>query len=287
MLTIRQLLAVAASQLAASSTSPRLDAELLLAAALERPRSYLHAWPELVVPAKTLARFTDLVARRQSGEPIAYLLRRWEFWSLSLEVNAATLIPRPETELLVALALERLPFDRQVKVADLGTGSGAIALALATERPQAQIVATDQSAAALAVARRNAERLNLQQISFRQGHWCEPLSGERFDLIVANPPYIASSDAHWQSGALRFEPACALVAGADGLEDLRAIIDAVPSYLDLGAWLLLEHGYDQGSSVPQLLAERGFMEVRDYADFAGVSRCSGGRWLGGMREAKP
>lgn len=278
--TLRELLADAARQLADVSQSPRLDAELLLAAALKRPRSYLHAWPERIPELESSARFDAWLNRRRTGEPVAYILGWREFWSLELEVTPDTLIPRPETELLVELALERLPEDHQAMVADLGTGSGAIALAVALERPQARIVATDQSLATLIVARRNARRLNIASVEFRQGDWCAPLAGERFDLIVANPPYIAAADPCWQAGELRFEPSRALIAGEDGLDALRAIIAAAPDHLKPDGWLLLEHGYNQGEAAPALLQERGFVEVSDHQDTAGLSRSSCGRWRG-------
>jgi release factor glutamine methyltransferase len=275
---LRELLAAATQRLAEVSETPRLDAELLLAAALERPRSYLHAWPERVPEPDRATRFFAWLDRRQAGEPIAYLLGRREFWSLELEVTPDTLIPRPETELLVELALERLPADRTCALADLGTGSGAIALALAVERPRARIVATDLGPAALTVARRNARRLNIGNIEFREGDWCAPLVGERFDLLVSNPPYIAATDPHWRQGDLRFEPATALVAGEDGLDALRSIVAQAPAYLWAGGWLLLEHGYDQGEAVPTLLLQRGFVEVSDHRDAANLSRASAGRW---------
>lgn len=278
--TLRELLADAARQLADVSQSPRLDAELLLAAALKRPRSYLHAWPERIPELESSARFDAWLNRRRTGEPVAYILGWREFWSLELEVTPDTLIPRPETELLVELALERLPEDHQAMVADLGTGSGAIALAVALERPQARIVATDQSLATLIVARRNARRLNIASVEFRQGDWCAPLAGERFDLIVANPPYIAAADPCWQAGELRFEPSRALIAGEDGLDALRAIIAAAPDHLKPDGWLLLEHGYNQGEAAPALLQEQGFVEVSDHQDTAGLSRSSCGRWRG-------
>jgi len=273
------LLTVATQRLAEISETPRLDAELLLAAALERPRSYLHAWPERVPEPDRATRFLAWLNQRQAGEPIAYLLGRREFWSLELEVTPDTLIPRPETELLVELALERLPADRTRAFADLGTGSGAIALALAVERPRARIVATDLGPAALAVARRNARRLNIGNVEFREGDWCAPLASERFDLLVSNPPYIAATDPHWRQGDLRFEPAAALVAGEDGLDALRSIIAQAPAYLQAGGWLLLEHGYDQGEAVPNLLRQRGFVDVSDHRDAANLSRASAGRWL--------
>lgn len=277
--TLRDLLA-AARQLAAVSDTPRLDAEVLLAAALHRPRGYLHAWPERIPEPEQAARFAAWLERRLSGEPVAYILGRREFWSLELDVTPDTLIPRPETELLVELALARLPADRPTTVADLGTGSGAIALALAVERPLARIVATDRSPAALAVARRNARRLRIRNVEFREGDWCEPLAGERFDLIAANPPYVAVADPCWREGELRFEPADALVAGEDGLDALRAIIARTPACLRPGGWLLLEHGYDQGEAVPALLRGRGFTEVSDHRDAAGQNRTSCGCWPG-------
>lgn len=277
--TFSELLTDAARRLAAISETPRLDAEVLLAAALERPRSYLHAWPERMPEPKQSARFTAWLERRSTGEPIAYLLGRREFWSLELEVSPDTLIPRPETELLVELALARLPVDRPVAIVDLGTGSGAIALALAVERPLARIVATDRSPAALTVAQRNARRLDIRHVEFREGDWCAPLGNERFDLIAANPPYVAAADPRWRQGELRFEPPGALVSGADGLDALRAIIAQAPDVLKPGGWLLLEHGYDQGETVPALLRERGFDAVSDHRDTAGISRTSSGRWL--------
>ncbi len=276
--TLGELLADAARRLAAISETPRLDAEVLLAAALERPRSYLYAWPERTLEPEQSTRFLAWLAWRGAGFPVAYIIGRREFWSLDLEVTPDTLIPRPETELLVELALARLPVDRPVAIADLGTGSGAIALALAVERPLARIVATDRSLAALTVARRNARRLNIRHVEFREGDWCAPLGNERFDLIAANPPYVAAADPRWRQGELRFEPPGALVSGVDGLDALRAIITQAPFYLEPGGWLLLEHGYDQGETVPALLRERGFDAASDHRDAAGLSRTSAGQW---------
>ncbi len=276
--TLRELLAHAARRLIEISASPRLDAEVLLAAALDRPRGYLHAWPERTPAPEQAACFAVWLERRSAGEPVAYLLGQREFWSLDLEVTPDTLIPRPETELLVELALARLPMDRPVTVADLGTGSGAIALALAVERPMARIVATDQSPAALVVAQRNTQRLGIGNVEFREGDWCAPLGDERFDLIAANPPYVAAADPRWRQGELRFEPPAALVAGGDGLAALRAIVAQASEYLKPGGWLLLEHGYDQGEAVLALLRERGFDAVSDHRDTAGLSRTSGGCW---------
>ncbi len=276
--TLRELLAHAVRRLTESSETPRLDAEILLAAVLERPRTYLHAWPERTPEPARAARFAAWLDRRGAGEPVAYILGRREFWSLDLEVTPETLIPRPETELLVELALARLPTDRPATVADLGTGSGAIALALAVERPMARIVATDRSPAALIVARRNARRLEIDNVEFREGDWCAPLGNERLDLIAANPPYVAAADPRWRQGELRFEPPTSLVAGDDGLDALRVIVAQAPDCLKPGGWLLLEHGHDQGEAVPALLWERGFDAVSDHRDAAGLSRTSSGRW---------
>lgn len=278
--SVQALLAAAGARLAAVSDSPRSDAELLLAHALGRPRSFLRAWPGQAVPPAQAEHFAALLARRGAGEPVAYLLGRREFWSLELAVSPATLIPRPETERLVELALACLPADRPGRIADLGTGSGAIALALAHERPQAQVVATDASAAALAVARANAERLGLAHVDFRLGDWCIPLAGATFDLIVSNPPYVAAGDPHLAQGDVRFEPHTALVAGADGLDALRRIVAAARAHLVAGGWLLLEHGWDQGEAVPALLRAAGYVEVSDHRDDAGQPRVSRGRWPG-------
>ena len=278
---LAELCAAAARRLIGVSATPRLDAEVLLAAALNCPRSILYAWPERIPEPELAERFAAWLERRLNGEPVAYLTGRREFWSLELEVTPDTLIPRPETELLVELALERLPADQVVVIADLGTGSGAIALALAVERPRARIVAIDQSPAALAVARRNTERLQIANVEFRPGDWCAPLAGEFFDLIVANPPYVAAADPRWRQGDLRFEPPAALISGPDGLDALRIIIAQTPAVLKPGGWLLLEHGYDQGEAVPGLLRECGFNEVADHQDTAGLSRVSRGRYFHG------
>ncbi len=274
---VRVLLAWARGRLAKGAENPALEAEVLLAHAWGRPRSHLRAWPETSPGAPVGARFRDLVQRRGRGEPVAYLLGRQEFWSLALEVTPATLIPRPETESLVERALERLPPGAALEVADLGTGSGAVALALATERPPARVLATDSSADALAVAERNARRLGLENVRFARGHWCDALGAMRFHLIVSNPPYLREDDPHLEHGDLRFEPPRALRAGAHGLAALEAIAAGARSRLEPGGWLVLEHGYDQGETVPALLRARGYVEVCDYPDLAGVPRVACGR----------
>jgi release factor glutamine methyltransferase len=256
------------------------DAELLLAHVLGASRGWLFAHGGQVLQPATCAAFEALVARRQAGEPVAYLTGRQGFWSLDLAVTPATLIPRPETELLVELALARLPVDAPARIADLGTGSGAIALSLARERPRALAVATDASAAALEIARANADRNAIGNVGFRQGDWFGPLAGERFDLIASNPPYIALGDPHLAGGDLRFEPAIALSSGADGLDAIRRIVDGAPAHLVPGGWLLLEHGWEQGVAVRTLLAAAGFDEVDTARDLEARERVTLGRWAG-------
>lgn len=256
----------------------RADAEALLLHVLGRDRAWLFAHARDPVGDEAAAAFAGLVERRANGEPVAYLTGRRGFWTLDLAVSPATLIPRPETERLVELALERLEDAPGFRVADLGTGSGAIALALASERPQARVVATDASADALAVARANAAAHALSNVDFRQGPWWAPLQGERFDLVASNPPYIAAADPHLGQGDLRFEPASALAAGADGLDDIRQIIDGAPEHLLPGGWLLLEHGWDQGAAVAGLLRDRGFAAVSTEQDLEARDRVTLGRW---------
>ncbi len=261
---------------AAAQRIDRVDAEWLLLHVLVQPRSWLFAHRDDPLPDAATRAFRALVERRARGEPVAYLTGRRGFWSLDLEVDASVLIPRPETELLVELALTRLP-RRAPRVADLGTGSGAIALALAHERPDAQVFAVDASTGALAVAQRNAGRLGLANIVFRQGDWFEPLSGERFDLVASNPPYIAEGDPHLGAGDLRFEPAQALASGVDGLDAIRRIVRDAPAYLHPGGWLLLEHGLEQAAAVRALLQGAGFAEVATHRDLERRDRITLGR----------
>jgi len=256
----------------------RVDAEWLLAHALGRPRAWLFAHAGDSVPTETAERYAAMLARREAGEPVAYLTGEQGFWTLELEVSPATLIPRPETELLVELALARIPVGSASRIADLGTGSGAIALAIAKERPRAHVVATDASEPALEVARRNAARNRIANIEFRHGDWLAPLAGERFDLIASNPPYIADGDPHLGEGDLRFEPPAALSSGRDGLDAIRCIVRDAPLHLQPGGWLLLEHGWAQGAAVRALLAEAGFSEVETAQDIEGRDRTSLGRW---------
>lgn len=258
------------------SPTPRLDAELLLAAVLGKPRSYLRTWPERALDEQQLALYQASLARRRNGEPVAYILGQQGFWSLDLEVAPHTLIPRPDTELLVETALELLPAP-PLEVLDLGTGTGAIALALACERPAWQLTGVDRVEAAVVLAERNRQRLQLGNARFLHSHWFSALAGRRYGLILSNPPYIRADDRHLNEGDVRFEPSSALVAGVDGLDDIRAIIQAAPVHLLAGGWLLLEHGFDQAGEVRHLLLARGFTEVHSRCDLAGHERISLGR----------
>ncbi|HOV96195.1 MAG TPA: peptide chain release factor N(5)-glutamine methyltransferase [Thermomonas sp.] len=254
-----------------------VDADHLLLHVLNKPRSWLFAHADDLVDADTAARFDALLQRRIHGEPVAYLTGNRGFWTLDLAVTPATLIPRPETELLVEQALLRILSDAAVRVADLGTGSGAIALALAKERPQAQLVATDASADALAVARGNAQRNGIGNVEFRHGDWLTPLLGERMDVIVSNPPYVADGDPHLAQGDLRFEPPMALSCGVDGLDAIRMIAIAAPAHLRAGGWLLLEHGLNQGPAVRTLLRDAGFYGVKTVRDLESRDRVTLGQ----------
>lgn len=259
------------------SPTPRLDTELLLAAVLNKPRSYLRTWPEHELDVDQLAQFQNNLQRRRQGEPVAYILGHQGFWSLDLEVAPHTLIPRPDTELLVETALELLPA-APLAVLDLGTGTGAIALALASERPTWQVTGVDRVEDAVALAERNRQRLQLGNAGFLHSHWFSALTGQRYGLILSNPPYIRADDHHLNEGDVRFEPSSALVAGSDGLDDIRAIIQAAPEHLLSGGWLLLEHGFDQAKNVRSLLREGGFVEVDSRRDLGGHERISLGRF---------
>jgi release factor glutamine methyltransferase len=258
------------------------DARPLLAHALGRPVSWLFAHADEPVDAALARRFESLVQARRAGQPVAYLTGSRGFWSLELQVTPATLIPRPETELLVELALARLlpQTGKHIqRVADLGTGSGAIALAIARERPLAQIVATDASEQALAVAAANAAAHAIGSVQFSHGSWWEPLAGRHFDLVASNPPYIAEGDRHLEEGDLRFEPAAALSSGIDGLDAIRQIVSGAGLHLHAGGWLLLEHGWEQAAAVRALLVQAGFHEVASERDLESRERVTLGRWF--------
>ena len=275
--TIGQLLDEATKRLSASRGGARLDAEVLLARILGKPRSHLYAWPEREVGPDELRDFRAILHRRLEGVPVAYLTGHREFWSLPLQVTPETLIPRPETETLVELALERIPPDTPWRIADLGTGTGAIALAISRERPLCRIIATDISGKALAIAASNAALLALYNMRFIQGNWLEALDRGTFDMILSNPPYIADSDPHLQRGDVAFEPRRALVSGADGLDDVRTIVRDARMALRPGGWLLLEHGHDQRRGVLELLRKHDYQSICGFSDAAGIDRVVAGR----------
>jgi release factor glutamine methyltransferase len=266
--TVSAALAHATEELKHSSDSAELDAQLLLAHVLAKSRTWLYTWPDHQLTENEQTQFLQLCARRAQGEPVAYLLGKREFWKFELQVSPAVLIPRPETELLVELALQLLNTE-QAHVADLGTGSGAIALALAYERAHWQVFATDLHQQALAIAKLNAQQLKLANLTFLVGNWCEPLPNGDYNLIVSNPPYIDADDPHMQQGDLRFEPRTALVAADHGLSDIQQIAQQAREKLMPGGHLLLEHGWQQGAAVRNILHELGYTHVqtmRDHGD---------------------
>jgi release factor glutamine methyltransferase len=256
----------------------RLEAQILIARALDVDRAWLIAHDRDVLTAAQQDAIESLIARRANGEPVAYILGEREFYGRTFKVTPDVLIPRPETELLVEAALEHLPENTACRILDLGTGSGAIAITLALQRPLSTVLAVDASPAALAIAQENARRLGAANVECVTGHWYATLDVKKFDIIVSNPPYIAASDPHLASGDLRFEPRQALASGADGLDDLRQIISGAPAHLVEGGWLLLEHGYDQAQTCRSLLTDSGLSDVHTWRDLAGISRVSGGRW---------
>ena len=275
--SIHQVLLAATQQLDEQHDTASLDAELLLAHVLHKSRTWLYTWPEQELDSYQLEQFNQLVQRRCNGEPVAHLIGSQEFWSLSLQVTPDTLIPRPETERLVELALERIPAKATWRIADLGTGTGAVALAVANERPSCHIIATDKSPAALQVAKENARLNGISNVTFLQGDWLAAMKEELpFEMILSNPPYIKEDDPHLQQGDVRFDPDSALKAGTKGLDDLQRItVEALP-HLKPGGWLLLEHGYDQKAAVMQLLQQTGYEQIKDYPDLAGQPRVAVG-----------
>jgi len=266
-----------ATTLALEASTARIEVQCLLQKILHVPRVYLLAHPERFLTEAEFTHYSELLQRRLHGEPVAYILGEREFFGLNLKVTTATLIPRPDTELLVELAVQRIPSHERCAVLDLGTGSGAIALAIAQACPQAEVLACDASAAALAVAQENARALGLSNVRFVQSDWFAALGTQRFALIVSNPPYIAANDPHLALGDVRFEPVSALVSGSDGLDDIRHIISHAASHLLPGGWLLLEHGYDQAAAVRSILLQEKFTDVYSARDLAGIERASAGR----------
>lgn len=265
---------ITARKTLSGSESPAVDAAVLLCHVLQCQPTRLHAFPEQVLTSLQQADFLSLIMRRQAGEPVAYLTGQRGFWSLDLAVSTATLIPRPDTETLVSCALDKLATG--MRVVDLGTGTGAVALALASSRQDIMLLAMDYSAAALKVARQNSQQLAIT-LPLWHGEWTAALASQSVDMIVSNPPYIPASDPHLQQGDVRFEPQSALVAGADGLDDLRQIIADAPRCLTLAGWLLVEHGYDQSDAVQALFIAAGFVAVETVQDDGGQDRVTMGR----------
>ena len=264
-------------ELADGSPTPRLDLELLLCHVLGKERSYLFSWPEHQLSPEQYQQFETLLEQRKQGHPVAYLTGRRDFWNLELRVEPSTLIPRPDTETLVEIAL-KLCDQRPRKVLDLGTGTGAIALALASERPGWIVTGCDRIAAAVALAQSNAALHKLERVSFILSNWFSALAGQKFDLIVSNPPYIVDNDPHLLTGDVRFEPTSALISGPDGLEDIRHITQQAPQHLkDLG-YLIMEHGYHQGAEVRSIVHSHGFINVTTVADLAGHERVTFGQY---------
>ena len=276
--TIRELLAQAETLLR-DGGSARLDAELLLGIVLDKDRSYFYSHPETTISATDYADYYSLISKRQSGYPVAYLMGKREFWSMELQVTRHTLIPRPETERLVEAALEYIPPDSVMRILDLGTGSGAIALAIARERPVCKVTAVDVSREALNVARMNAERLQLTNVELRQSDWFTGLSGELFDLIVSNPPYVESDHIGFERETIRFEPRLALDGGHHGLLAIQQIIPAARRHLHEGGYLLLEHGNTQGNDIRNLLALHHYKDIMSLCDYAGLERVTLGRFV--------
>ncbi|VUD59854.1 Release factor glutamine methyltransferase [Thalassocella blandensis] len=273
-LTIKQAL-LRAQTLVGLSDSPRIDVEVILAWILQKDRSYLFTWPEHILSDQQEQDFDLAFARRLKGEPVAYIIGQKEFWSLPFFTDASTLIPRPETELLVELALQRIP-DKPSSILDLGTGTGAIAIALATERPDCTLLGVDASEAAVSLARRNADHLKVCNVELAQSHWFSSVSG-RYSLIVSNPPYIDAADHHLAEGDVRFEPRTALVADSHGLADIQKIVQQAQAYLHSEGWLLIEHGYDQAHSVQQLFEQAGFCGIATEQDYSGRDRVTLGQ----------
>ncbi|WP_237066299.1 peptide chain release factor N(5)-glutamine methyltransferase [Microbulbifer guangxiensis] len=258
------------------SDSARLDLEVLLAHVLERPRTWLYTWPEYELSQSEQVQFDELLRRRAAGEPVAHLTGEREFWSLSLQVDASTLIPRPDTELLVETALALCPVTPQ-RVLDLGTGTGAIALALASERPAWQVLAAEKSPDALALAERNRVSLGLDNVRVIESDWFAQIPPQSFDLIVSNPPYIDAADPHLGQGDVRFEPRSALVADREGLADIEVIAATAPAFLAPGGCLLVEHGWQQAAAVRAIFADAGLVSIESRRDYGGRERLTLGR----------
>jgi release factor glutamine methyltransferase len=275
--TIKTQLANATNTLTSHSDSPSLDAEVLLGFVLGKPRTYLRAWCDNTLTAQQIAAFNALVQQREQGTPIAYLTGTREFWSRDFTITSDVLIPRPDTELLIELSLELIPKNQAVKLIDLGTGSGIIAVTLAAERPNAQVIAVDASLAALNVAKLNAQQHQLTNIEFYQSDWFTNVPEEQFDLVISNPPYIDSDDEHLQQGDVRFEPKSALISDNKGLSDIEIIADKARGYLKPQGHLLIEHGYNQAAQVQAIFNALTYDKVQSYRDLSGQPRVTYGR----------
>ncbi|TYL48638.1 peptide chain release factor N(5)-glutamine methyltransferase [Marinomonas sp. IMCC 4694] len=278
---IDEVLKGAYERLVFVSETAQLDAQLLLAHVLSVSTSYFYTWPEKVISDDMLVAFNQLLDRRAQGEPVAYLLGHQAFWSLDLEVSTFTLIPRPDTEKLVEVALSVLDTGKVSRILDLGAGTGAIALSLASEQPKSTVIGVDLIEAAVALAQRNAVRNNIRNATFVQSSWFDALHGQAlFDLIVSNPPYIDPDDEHLSQGDMRFEPRSALVAERHGLADIEHIVATAPTFMKVGAYLMFEHGYDQASAVRECLTTAGFTQVTNFQDLGGNDRVTIGQWFG-------
>ncbi|MBB1289222.1 peptide chain release factor N(5)-glutamine methyltransferase [Pseudoalteromonas sp. SR43-6] len=275
--TLEQAIAAGADLLASSSESAKLDAQVLLLHILKKPRSYLFTWPEHALSDEQQSQFNVFIQRRLKGEPVAHITGLREFWSLSLEVNATTLIPRPDTETLVEQALE-IALSATAKVLDLGTGTGAIALALGSEMPSWQITAVDRVSDAVALATRNQQRLAINNVHVKQSNWFSELHGEKFNLIVTNPPYIESSDIHLNQGDVRFEPLSALVADDCGMSDIKQIITQSRDYLSSNGYLLIEHGFEQSEAVRHFFEKMAFVNIKTVKDLGNNDRVTLALW---------
>jgi release factor glutamine methyltransferase len=275
---IKSVLGEAARILAASSDSPALDAEILLCLAIGAERSYLRAWPDKEMQPEHEARFWTLIQERQKGTPIAYITGKREFWSRDFYVTPDVLIPRPDTELLIELSLTLINADKPVKIIDLGTGSGIIAITLAAELPHAQVSAADLSLAALRIARLNANKHGINNIQFYQSNWLANVPYTKFNLIVSNPPYIAEDDSHLSQGDIRFEPQSALCASEQGLSDIKIIANRARDYLEPGGYLLIEHGYNQQHPVQTIFEDFHYDNVQTVTDLSGQPRVTYGQW---------
>ena len=276
--SIQSLLAQAGRQLADVSDSALLDAEVLLCHCLDKPRSFLRAWPEKLLSAEQISRFSHLVSQRLTGVPVAYLTGSREFWSRNFKVNSDVLIPRPDSELLIELSLARLPIDRSCKIIDLGSGSGILAITLAAERPLAEVIATDLSGTALEMTQLNAHELNTLNLRCIQSNWFDAIIETDFDLIVSNPPYIAAGDPHLQQGDVRFEPLSALISAENGLQDIRVIAEQARGHLKNQGCLLIEHGYNQQQDVQAIFKALNYRDVMTHADLSNNPRVTSGLW---------